>query len=155
MEAVTLNLAEIAGSYDRFRAAAGVGAVRSQADYQRALELIEAILDETRGTPQREDAEHPLANLLDLLTIAVHDYEASHYALPASSPRQVLRFLMDQHALKQTDLPEVGSQSVISAILAGHRKLNTRQIAALAQRFHVSADVFLPQPNEFAPKSEQ
>ena len=137
------HLAELARSYDAFRTVAGVGAIRSEADHRRALALIEAILDETRDTPAREDASHPLADLLDLLTAAVHEYEADHYAIPVSSPREVLRFLMDQHGLTQSDLPEVGSQSVISEILAGRRTFNTRQIAALVQRFHVAADAFI------------
>jgi len=143
MEAVIPDLAEVARSYSEFRAVAGVGAIRNEADYDRALSLIEAILDETRDTPTREDASHPLADLLDLLTAAVHEYEADHHAVPASSPRDVLRFLMDQHGLNQSDLAEVGSQSVISEILAGRRMLNTRQIAALVERFHVSADLFI------------
>src|SRR5690606_5910419 len=143
MEAVIPDLAKVARSYGEFRAVAGVGAIRNEADYDRALTLIEAILDETRNTPSREDATHPLADLLDLLTAAVHEYEADHHAIPASSPRDVLRFLMDQHALIQSDLPEVGSQSVISEILAGRRMPNTRQITALVERFHVSADAFI------------
>ncbi len=77
---------ELARSYGEFRAVAGVGAIRNEADYDRALALIEAILDETRDTPAREDATLPLADLLDLLTAAVHEYEADHYAMPASSP---------------------------------------------------------------------
>jgi HTH-type transcriptional regulator/antitoxin HigA len=51
---------------------------------------------------------------------------------------------MAEHGLRQTDLPEVGSQGVVSEILAGKRQLNARQIAALARRFQVRADVFLP-----------
>lgn len=143
MEAVTLDLSQVARSYSEFRAVAGVGAIRTEADYDRALGLIEAILDNTRDTPAREDSTHPLADLLDLLTAAVHEYETDHHAIPASSPRDVLRFLMDQHGLKQSDLPEVGSQSVISEVLAGRRMLNTRQIAALVERFHVGADAFI------------
>ncbi|MDR2875493.1 MAG: transcriptional regulator [Methylobacillus sp.] len=143
MEAVIPDLAKVARSYGEFRAVAGVGAIRTEADYDRALFLIEAILDETRDTPAREDAAHPLADLLDLLTAAVREYEADHHAIPAVSPREVLRFLMDQHGLRQADLPEVGSQSVISEILAGRRLLNTRQIAVLAKRFHVGADAFI------------
>jgi len=143
MEAVIPDLAEVARSYGEFRAVAGVGAVRNEADYDRTLALIEAILDETRDSPAREDAAHPLADLLDLLTAAVHEYEADHHAIPASSPRDVLRFLMDQHGLNQSDLPDVGSQSVMSDILAGRRLLNTRQIAALVDRFNVSADAFI------------
>lgn len=143
MEAVIPDLAKVARSYGEFRAVAGVGAIRNEADYDRALALIEAILDQTRDTPAREDVTHPLADLLDLLTAAVHEYEAGHHAIPASSPRDVLRFLMDQHGLTQSDLPEVGSQSVISEILAGRRMFNTRQIAALVERFHVGADAFI------------
>lgn len=143
MEAVIPDLDKVARSYGKFRAVAGVGAIHNEADYDRALMLIDAILDQTRDTPAREDPIHPLADLLDLLTTAVHEYEADHHAIPASSPRDVLRFLMDQHALTQSDLPEVGSQSVISEILAGRRTPNTRQITALVERFHVSADAFI------------
>jgi HTH-type transcriptional regulator/antitoxin HigA len=143
MEAVILDLAKVARSFKEFRAAAGVGAIRNEADYDRALALIGAILDETRGKPVREDPTYPLSDLLDLLSAAVHEYEADHHAIPASSPREVLRFLMNQHGLTQSDLPEVGSQSVISEILAGRRMFNTRQIAALVERFHVGADAFI------------
>src|SRR3546814_5921960 len=66
----TLFRSKVAHSYDQFRAIAGVGAIRTEADYDRALMLIEAILDETRDTPAREDTLHPLADLLDLLTAA-------------------------------------------------------------------------------------
>ena len=55
----------------------------------------------------------------------------------------VLRFLMDEHGLTQSDLSEVGSQSVISDILRGKRVLNVRQIRALAKRFQVSPAVFV------------
>ena len=136
-------LSQVTRSFEAFRAAGGVGAVRNQDDYERAMALIEAILDATRSQAAREDAGHPLAPLLDFLTAAVHDYEAEHHALPEASARDVLRFLMDQHGLSQSALPEVGNQSVVSQILAGRRALNTRQIAALARRFHISADALI------------
>jgi HTH-type transcriptional regulator/antitoxin HigA len=47
-----------------------------------------------------------------------------------------------EHELTQTDLPEVGSQGVLSEVLHGKRELNVRQIRALADRFHVSPSVF-------------
>jgi HTH-type transcriptional regulator/antitoxin HigA len=49
---------------------------------------------------------------------------------------------MEEHGLKQSDLPEVGNQGVVSQILAGARELNVSQIIALAKRFKVSAGVF-------------
>jgi transcriptional regulator with XRE-family HTH domain len=45
---------------------------------------------------------------------------------------------MEEHGLTQSDLPEIGSQDVLSEILRGKRELNVRQIRALATRFHVS-----------------
>ncbi len=57
-----------------------MGAIHNEADYDRALALIEAILDETRDTPARDEAMHPLADLLDLLTAAIHEYEVDHHA---------------------------------------------------------------------------
>jgi len=61
---------------------------------------------------------------------------------PASGV-DALRFLMMQHGLKQRDVPEVGSQGVVSEVLAGKRSLNLRQVRALSKRFAVSPATFL------------
>jgi HTH-type transcriptional regulator/antitoxin HigA len=45
--------------------------------------------------------------------------------------------------LKQSDLPEIGSQGVISEILSGKRHFNVRQIKLLSKRFNVSPAVFM------------
>jgi HTH-type transcriptional regulator/antitoxin HigA len=50
---------------------------------------------------------------------------------------------MEEHGLTQADLPEVGSQGVVSEILNGKRELNVRQIRYLAGKFKVSSAVFL------------
>lgn len=56
--------------------------------------------------------------------------------------RCMLAALMEEHGLKQFDLPEVGRQSMVSEILSGKRALNLRQVKALSARFHVSMEVF-------------
>ncbi|MGZ8226069.1 MAG: helix-turn-helix domain-containing protein, partial [Methylococcaceae bacterium] len=73
---------------------------------------------------------------------AVSNYEQAHYPAPTSTPQNILTYLMAEHQLKQSDLPEIGSQGVVSEILHGKRQLNVRQIQILAQRFGVSANVF-------------
>jgi HTH-type transcriptional regulator/antitoxin HigA len=55
---------------------------------------------------------------------------------------ELLRALMVEHDIKQSELPEVGPQPVVSDVLAGKRALNLRQVAALAARFHVPMEVF-------------
>ena len=66
------------------------------------------------------DEEHDPADLLDIVSTLVGQYEDSnHPELPPVEPREVLRFLMEQHGLKQTDLTkELGGQSVVSDNLA-------------------------------------
>lgn len=56
---------------------------------------------------------------------------------------EALHFLMEAHGLRQSDLPEIGSQGVVSEIINGKRELNVRQIRALAKRFAVSPAVFV------------
>ena len=55
---------------------------------------------------------------------------------------------MEEHGLSQSELPEVGSQGVVSEVLNGKRELNTRQIEALSLRFHLSPAVFFPVEEE-------
>jgi HTH-type transcriptional regulator/antitoxin HigA len=40
-------------------------------------------------------------------------------------------------------LPQIGPQGVVSEILSGRRKLNVRQIQALAARFGVEPGIFI------------
>jgi len=50
---------------------------------------------------------------------------------------------MIENSLAQSDLPEIGSQGVVSEILRWKRNLNVRQIKALSGRFHVPLGVFV------------
>jgi HTH-type transcriptional regulator / antitoxin HigA len=60
---------------------------------------------------------------------------------------------MEEHGLKQADLPEVGSQGVVSEILSGRRELNLRQIQALAGRFGVDPSAFIPKNKPKSPET--
>ncbi len=73
----------------------------------------------------------------------IKDYEDRHIPKPEGDPIGCLKYLMEEHNLKQTDLNDLGSQGVVSEILSRKRRLNIRQIKALSQRFHVSPSVFI------------
>jgi HTH-type transcriptional regulator/antitoxin HigA len=62
---------------------------------------------------------------------------------PETHDIDALKFLMEQHGLKQGDLQEIGSQGVVSEVLTGKRELNMRQVRALSPRFGVSTASFL------------
>ncbi|MGH8336771.1 MAG: hypothetical protein ACRETL_08150, partial [Gammaproteobacteria bacterium] len=56
--------------------------------------------------------------------------------------------LMQQHGLKQGDLPDVGPQSTISDLLNARRAFHARHILALSRRFGVPADAFMAEAIE-------
>ena len=83
------------------------------------------------------------AELADLLTLLIEDFEEKNYKLPKASPLQVIAFLMEQHGLKQKDLADVfGTPSIVSEVMHGKRELNKEQIRRLSERFHVSPELF-------------
>jgi HTH-type transcriptional regulator / antitoxin HigA len=112
--------------------------LRNEHDYDLAVERLNSLLDEVGM-----DENHPLYTLLDTLGTLMHSYEEQHHPVPECRGGDVLRFLIEEHGLTQSALPEVGSQGVVSEVLRGKRELNVRQVRALAKRFHVSPAVFI------------
>lgn len=127
-----------AETLDHWAAIQPILTIRDEDEYDRAVATLNELLDEV-GT----DGEHPLYGLLDTLGTMVAAYEADTLTLPEVSGGEVLAYMMEEHDLRQSDLPEVGSQGVVSEILSGKRELNVRQIRALAARFEVSPAVFV------------
>lgn len=124
--------------WEQFRAATDIAPIRDEAHYARMTAILEALLDEARG-----DESHPAMELVDIVGDLIGDYEAGLPSQPEATGVQALKFLMTQHGLKQGDLSEVGSQGVVSEILAGKRELNLRQVRALSERFGVSVATFV------------
>ena len=112
--------------------------IRNEREYNAAVKRLNELLDEIG-----DNEKHPLYSLLDTLGTLVHVYEEEHYPIPDVTGAEVLRFLMDEHGLTQSDLPEIGSQGVLSEILSGKRELNVRQVRSLAQRFKISSAAFV------------
>ena len=107
-------------------------------EYQQLIALLDEVIDIVG-----EDESHPLASLMETLGTLVETYEMQTIPELSGNPIQTLQSLMEEHDLKQSDLPEIGTQGVVSDILSGKRKLNVRQIKALSKRFNVSTAVFI------------
>ncbi len=133
-----LNMREITAHYRALNAKVPLRPIRSRKDYARAVSAMNALLDAGAA-----DESHPLAGLAATLGELIGEYDARQFPVPDLPGREVLRFLMQQHGLTQSDLPEIGSQGVVSELLSGKREINARQVRALAQRFGVGADAFL------------
>ena len=110
----------------------------SEDDYDALVEAMDELL-----ALVGDDEDHPLAGLVSRVGDMIEAYDELHRPLPEIGGAEVLRYLMKEHGLRQGDLPEVASQSVISEVLAGKRQLNVRHIRALSDRFGVPVDAFL------------
>jgi HTH-type transcriptional regulator / antitoxin HigA len=141
LEKITMSdtlVRETQAAYRRLRRFVPLGVLRSEKDYRKAVAILDEIIDEIG-----ENEGHPLAELAEALALFIHSYEETHAKIPEAKGPEVLRSLMEAHGLKRSELPEIGSQGVVSEILSGERELNIRQIRRLAKRFGVSPAVFI------------
>lgn len=129
--------------YCRIRQRIPLGPLRTEVEYNLAVTVLDEIMDEIG-----QQETHPLADLAETLGLFIEAYEDAHIPFSDSSASDILRTLMEEHALKQSDLSEIGSQGIVSEILSGKRDLNVRQITQLAARFGVSPALFMPVPKK-------
>ena len=113
--------------------------IRSAKEYDRTVALLNYLLDVVG-----EQDDHAFVGLIDLISKLVEDYDDSHYAIEATEPNEVLRYLIEMRGLKQGDLAEIVPQSNLSAILAGKRKISATLAGKLGKYFNVSPAVFVP-----------
>ena len=133
-----VDITRLLPAWEHFRTATGITTIRDEDHYVRMVAILEALLSETQG-----NEAHPAMGLVDIVGDLIEGYEAKQTPMPEVTGVQALRFLMEQHGLKQSDLSDIGSQGVISEILTGKRELNVRQVRALSERFGVSAATFV------------
>ena len=132
-------MGSIVAAWSQLQDRTNIGVIRTDDEYDRMVELLDKLVDEVG-----DDESHRLADLVELVGALIEQYEESSISLPNAPPREVLRYLMEQHGLTQSDLrKELGSQGVVSEILNGKREINARQAKSLAARFGVSPASFL------------
>ena len=133
-----LDIDAVTSHYKALARLVPLKAITSETDYRKAVAALEELLD-AGGADER----HPLAGLVEALGEVIESYEARAHRIPDTSPRDALAFLMQQHELKQIDLADIAGQGTVSAILAGKRGISKRLARRLAERFGVSAAVFV------------
>jgi HTH-type transcriptional regulator / antitoxin HigA len=111
--------------------------IRGDDEHQRAIEVVNRLLDRRALTAEEDD-------YLDVLGLIIADYEDSLYEHPEFTPVERLRHLMEEHALSQAELVRRAGIAVtsLSDILTGKRQISPRIRAKLADCFGVSASFF-------------
>ncbi len=109
--------------------------------YRHYLDLLASYLG-------RNDLREAEEKLVELVSQIIHTYELQRFPRGEKVKGvDVLRYLMEVQGLKQKNLvPDVfETESVASDILNGNREFTLRHVRRLAERFHLSADVFIDQ----------
>jgi HTH-type transcriptional regulator / antitoxin HigA len=110
--------------------------IHNEADYERTLSEVEALMDAEPGTPRGER--------LDVLVTLVEAYEARHWPIGNPDPIDAIRLRMKQKNLRQRDLvPMIGSRGRVSEILARKRSLTLPMIRRLARELDIRPDVLI------------
>ena len=84
--------------------------IRSEADYDAALERIDALMGAKFGTPEGDE--------LDVLATLVDAYEEKRFPMDAPDPITAIQFRMEQQGLTRKDLePMIGSRARVSEVM--------------------------------------
>jgi len=136
-----INLLAIAPAWRSFQNRTPVKffPIKTRRHYRAMVNFLDELVDEIGD---RES--HALTGLLDTVSLFVQEYEERNTELSNFEPHAALRFFMEQHNLRQSDLSDIfGSHSNVRDVLNGKREIDTSQAKTLASRFHVSAAVFM------------
>src|ERR1044071_306405 len=112
--------------------------IETKEENERTLKVIEKLMDKGENLSPEED------KLLKLFARLVEDFEERYYHPRDATPLEVLHHLMESRGTKQTHLWEgFGSKGIASEVLNGKRGISKTQARALADYFHVPADLFI------------
>ena len=92
--------------------------------------------------PRKTAAER---QMIELLATLVDQYEESEWPTPQATPGEILKFLLDERQLSQSELARQLdiAQSTIANVIAGRRQLSKANVLALSKFFGVSATLFM------------
>lgn len=112
--------------------------IESEAECRRVEKIVGELLKKGDDLSLEED------KLLDLLSDLIEDYEDRVYPIEDAPPFEMLKFLMTENDLKQTDLLHVfGSSGIASEVVNGKRSISKAQAKKLAEFFKVSVELFI------------
>ena len=129
---------ELTKAWEALQAHALLRPIRNDADFERVHALADDLSDEVG-----DDVSHPLFSLFEITMDLIEKWEDEHVEIPDTEPKEVLRFLLEEHDLKQKDLSDIASPTLVSDILAGRRDISRTLAKNLAHRFNVGVSAFL------------
>ncbi|GAA6615838.1 type II toxin-antitoxin system HigA family antitoxin [Scytonema sp. NUACC26] len=112
--------------------------IKSEEDFEKTQVIVDRLLDRGNLTEEEED-------YLFVLGMLIHEYEEKQDLVPDIYGVELLKVLIEETNLKQKDLVSIfKTESIVSDILKGKRKLTVEHIQKLGEFFKVSPAVFFP-----------
>ncbi len=113
--------------------------IKTEEEYQEALDYLSTLMNAEPGSPQEED--------LELFAMLIEQYEKEQYPIDLPDPVEAILFRMDQQGLTRKDLqPYIGSQSKVSEVLSRKRPLSLNMVRAIHEGLDIPYEVLLKEP---------
>ncbi|MEE9463868.1 MAG: helix-turn-helix domain-containing protein [Bacteroidales bacterium] len=110
--------------------------IKTEQDYNMSIKRIEELWGAKRDTSEGDE--------LDLLCTLVESYEMKHYPIAPPDPIDAIKFRMEQMGMTNADMVKyLGSQSRVSEILNGKRKLTLKMVKSLYKGLNIPAEILL------------
>ena len=110
--------------------------IKTDKDYEKALERLEVIFDALSNTREGDEAE--------ILSLLIENYENQYYPIEAPDPIEAIKIRMEEMNIKQKDLVGViGGKSRVSEILNRKKRLTVDMIRKLEKMLHLSASILV------------
>jgi HTH-type transcriptional regulator / antitoxin HigA len=114
--------------------------IKSEQEFTAIQKVVDVLLDAKQLSSDQKE-------YLNLLGMIIYEYEEKKVKIPDICGVDLLNVLIDEWGLKQKELiPIFKTESIVSAVLNGHRQLTVEHIQKLAEFFHVSPAVFFRHP---------
>ena len=110
--------------------------IKNEKDYNDSIRRIEELWGAKKDTQQGDE--------LDLLVTLVESYEMKHYPIAPPDPVDAIKFRMEQMGMTRADMVKyLGSQSRVSEVLNGKRKLTLSMVKSLYKGLKIPAEILL------------
>lgn len=117
--------------------------IKTEADYEAAMEQLEKLWDAKPGTPE--------ADQLEVLGILIDQYETQQFPIAAPNAVEAVLFYMEQNGMDRAELGKLlGSRSRASEFLNHKTSLSLTQIRKLNEAWNIPADVLIQPVRESA-----
>ncbi len=110
--------------------------IKTETDYDAALEEIERLFNAKPGTRE--------ADRLEVITTLTEAYEEKLYAIPLPDPIEAILYHLESRGLSRRDLePFIGSRARVSEVLNRRRSLTMEMIRKLHDGLGISAELLI------------